>query len=62
MNLYIILGDPSRDMEYEEAYGQQSQSKRSYIVSEPIRQFLKYFQKVIKDQNTYEIQNAYESG
>ena len=49
-------------MEYEEAYGQQSQSKRSYIVSEPIRQFLKYFQKVIKDQNTYEIQNAYESG
>ena len=54
------LGDPSKDLEYEEYY--REQRRRDFIIPEPIRNFLTYFQKVVKDQNIYEIQNAYENG
>jgi len=50
-------GDPSRDLEYERQYMQQS-----YIVPEIIKNFLTFFQKSINEQNLFEIQKAYETG
>lgn len=50
-------GDPSRDLEYERQYLQQS-----YIVPEIIKNFLSFFQKSINEQNLFEIQKAYETG
>ena len=55
--LPFSLGDPRADMEYERQLHQHT-----YIVPEPIKNFLSYFQKVVTDQNTYEIGMAYESG
>ena len=53
----LFVGDPRADMEYERQLQQHT-----YIVPEPIKNFLNYFQKVVTDQNTYEIGMAYESG
>ena len=50
-------GDPRQDLEYERQLHQQT-----YIVPEPIKNFLNYFQKVVAEQNTYEIGMAYENG
>ncbi|ELT93773.1 hypothetical protein CAPTEDRAFT_152273 [Capitella teleta] len=54
-------GDPRADLEYEYQQ-QQLQPSRSYIIPEVIKNFLTYFQKVIAEQNIYEIQNSYENG
>ena len=54
---FVITGDPRLDQEYEQRYQQTS-----YIVPEVIKNFLVQFQKVINEQNLYEIQNAYENG
>ena len=43
------------DMDYD-------RPQKSYIIPEPIKTFLLYFQKSISDQNLYEIQNSYENG
>lgn len=45
------------DMDYDRRHMQ-----KNYIIPEVIKDFLKYFQKSINDQNVYEIQNAYENG
>lgn len=59
----IFLGDPARDLEYEnEYYSNQKRRTDFMIIPEPIRNFLTYFQKVVKEQNIFEIQNAYENG
>ena len=61
MHFYVIFpsGDPTRDMEYSD----YNLSRRTdFIIPEPIRNFLTYFQKVVRDENIYEIQNAYENG
>ena len=56
--IYIFLGDPRQDLEYERQYAQQT----SYIVPDVIKNFLLVFQKAVNDQNLFEIQNAYENG
>lgn len=53
-------GDPRQDAEYERNWGKDSGS--GFIVPEVIKNFLLYFQQVIKDQNLPEIQNQYENG
>ena len=56
----VSSGDPRQDMEYERE--RQLQQHTTFIVPEPIKNFLNYFQKVVADQKTYEIGMAYESG
>ncbi len=53
----LSSGDPRQDMEYERQLHQQT-----YIVPEPIKNFLSYFQKVVAELNTIEIGLAYENG
>ena len=48
MHFYVIFpsGDPTRDMEYSD----YNLSRRTdFIIPEPIRNFLPYFQKVVRD-------------
>lgn len=36
--------------------------QKNYILPDPIKNFLGYFQKSVHEHNVYEIQNAYENG
>ena len=46
-------GDPNLDLEYE---------RHRQAMPEQVQNFLQYFQKVLNDQNVYEIENCYENG